>query len=509
MSSKKGHKQQKHGRQGKGRSQRGEKSGETGLSGRPYSDGAGSSGSSSGRTSLASSSASVGSGTSGDGRVPLPTTRGGMDSSSHSEGEPRHRRPHGQKGGRSSQVWREKGPRDLGILSRSSPALATPAGAGQKSSSSTKPGQKAGKPRKQGKTRNTSKQVVAATILDLQKAQGEQDALKEIIRDQAAELAAAPAPPPAPPAPPRRGQSANPDEVVIDILDPEDVDDDGDDESDDDDDGVPKGPQSIAGATLIYAEHAMMNLQYKYHEDLGWSRVLLRLILATLITFVAVQTVSFLKHWDLFETVLAQYGPFVWALLLLTPAGPFWFIWPAVIFLLVLKDILDLRAGRGQTLGLPVQHRYTAVPGTLRRTGVAAAANQDLAEELALRHQDLRPHGVSQADLKYLNAILMDVEYQLRYLYIIPIFRVNLSISGEILSQILYGKNMVASTDVKTTAVRMETYGSSLQVINYNRYETFKGVHRVPDTIRVAYGAYRQYYEQRLVVPFPVHPLRP
>ena len=55
----------------------------------------------------------------------------------------------------------------------------------------------------------------------------------------------------------------------------------------------------------------------------------------------------------------------------------------------------------------------------------------------------------------------------------------------------------------------METYGSSLQVINYNRYETFKGVHRVPDTIRVAYGAYRQYYEQRLVVPFPVHPLRP
>lgn len=263
-------------------------------------------------------------------------------------------------------------------------------------------------------------------------------------------------------------------------------------------------PIDLKDDILVKAEHAMLNLHYRYHDAGSLWAFIGRVLLVLAVIYLATRSVEVYKHIEFHGETLKNYGPWVAVPLLFLPGEMFSVFAPLALLFMLARDVIRLRAGRCQYYNLPVRHDYLAVSGTLRRTGSLKGNKWS-----ETRLTDQRFHASSQSDLKYLNPLSMQVEYVLKFLYVIPILRVRLSISGELLSQVLVGKNMVASTDIKTTAMRMETFAASLQVININRTETLKGIQRVPDTTRVAYGAYRQYLEQRLAVPFPFHPLRP
>lgn len=286
---------------------------------------------------------------------------------------------------------------------------------------------------------------------------------------------------------PEKGVS---DDHVIDILEP----------------AEPEGPDAgdlVDAAALEEAEYSLLNINYEYHEGGGPWTQFLRMIFATLVFYAVTRGVSYLTHIQGFHDLYGQ-SAFLALTWLLIPGWTFWVSCPPYLFLVVLRDVLLLRREGGTDVGIPVRHKYKAKPGSLKREGTAEYNRNDG----RLRRKDLRPHALSVADVKYLNAFNLTVTYTLYYLWFFPVLRKSLEISGEVLVQVLIGKNLVASADFKSTALRMETFANSIMVVPLNRYETGRGIHRVPDSIRVAYGAYRQYMEQRYQVPFPYHPLR-
>lgn len=324
---------------------------------------------------------------------------------------------------------------------------------------------------------------------------GEIDALKEtcaMLRDEAADATGVKIQVGEPSGPdafkdPEHGES---DDHVIDIPEPLE----------------PEGPEDkdlVEGAVLVEAEYSMLNIDYQYHEGGGPWQQLLRMIFATLVFYAVTRGVAYLVHHSEFHSLYLT-SPVLAVLWLIIPGWTFWTTCPPFLLFFTIRDILLLRSEGGTDVGIPVRHKYKTKSGTLHREGTGLY-NDGLGR---LRGKDLRPHALSVADVKYLNAFHVTVEYTLYYLWLIPVLRKDLMLSGEVLVQVLIGKNLVASADFKSTALRMEQFANSLMVIPLNRYETARGIHRVPDSVRVAYGAYRQYMEQRYQVPFPYHPLK-
>lgn len=431
------------------------------------------------------------------------------------------------------QGWKSKGP-GSGHLARESPKPTVPGYQPERGGQPKK--KKAYRIKAVGKAPTASALVVRAAINDVQKLQGEVDALRESAK-YAKEDADSD----------REAGTDGDRPWIIDVPDDVDMDQelprnrrdatsqcspslrDGDesviiDVSDDDvppaedadpaDIEVPtakagerqiaEGGDDLDTPVLVYVEHAMMNLHYRFHEGGGLLRALLKFIIALFFIFLITKLLDIWRYLDVYQALYDKYGAFVLPPLLWSPGSLFFVAAPVVMFALILRDVLKVRSGLGATtFGLPVRHTYTAVAGSLKRVGC-----HKWEEWANLRCRDLRWHALSQADLKLLNALEMDVQYRANLFYFLPVCTRVMKISGEVLAQTLLGKNIVASTDYKATALRMETFANSLQVINMNRYETLGNVHRVPDSIRVAYAAYRQYMEERMVVPFPYHPSR-
>jgi hypothetical protein len=263
------------------------------------------------------------------------------------------------------------------------------------------------------------------------------------------------------------------------------------------------GMEDLGGSALAYAEQALLALRFQFTEGGALFRILLSMLVVLLQYLVVARLIEVLHDPSYYYDVLVEH---TWRGLVVSLLNPGMFIhssWPLTLVWFMIRDIISARRGDPERLGIPVRHVYSTRPGSVIRVGTIRDA-----DEAPLRAKDLRPHAVSVANIKLLNSLNAQVTYTMYYLHFIPIRSVVLDVSGEILVQILHGKNLVASTDLKSTAMRMETFANSLMVVNMNRYEAMNGVQRIPDTVRVAYAAYRQYLEKRMFVPFPYHPLR-
>jgi len=127
-------------------------------------------------------------------------------------------------------------------------------------------------------------------------------------------------------------------------------------------------------------------------------------------------------------------------------------------------------------------------------------------------HNDLRADSISLGKLLHAKPMYAVV----RYTSVDPrwgwstLFRktiehnVSLTVSLEVLSQLLTAKNLPLGSTDEVAAERIKLAAQSLHSVSINRYLAVEGINVVQDTTLVAFALYKQMVERRRMVPFPV-----
>jgi hypothetical protein len=118
---------------------------------------------------------------------------------------------------------------------------------------------------------------------------------------------------------------------------------------------------------------------------------------------------------------------------------------------------------------------------------------------------DLRPHGLSQSDLKYKESRYARVDY-VRREGSTEVLRTKLTISAELFAHLTLPGNLNLSSTEEVAWDRLQYTAKTMSAVNLDRYLSLKGRFVVQDTTLVAFGLYKQLLEKRRELPFPTPP---